>query len=66
MTLDGFLQELETSPGESVFEGTISEAVRGLYIGEVGQDCLLHRQLWEISNKWLPCGKFSMGVGQTL
>ena len=48
MTLDGFLEELETSPGESIFEGTVGEAVRSLYIGEMGQDRLLHRQLREI------------------
>lgn len=45
MTLNGFLEQLETFPGESVLEGAVGEAVRGIYIGEMGQDCLLHRQL---------------------
>ena len=48
MTLDGFLEELETSPGKCILEGTVGEAVRSLYIGEMGQDRLLHRQLQEI------------------
>ena len=42
MTSNGFLEELETSPGERILEGTVGEAVRSLYIGETGQDCLLH------------------------
>jgi len=48
MTLDGFLEELKASPGKCILEGTVGEAVGSLYIGEMGQDRLLHRQLQEI------------------
>lgn len=48
MTLDGFLEEVETPPGKCVLEGTVGEAVRSLHVGEMGQDRLLHRQLQEI------------------
>lgn len=58
MTSNGFLEELETVPGESVLEGAVGEAVRGIYIGEMGQDCLLHRQLRKNSVTSMPKARF--------
>ena len=35
-TLNGFLEELETPPGERILNGTVGEAVRGFHIGVMG------------------------------
>jgi hypothetical protein len=62
MTSNGFLESLETSSSERILEGTVGKVVRSFYLGEVGQDRLLHRQLREIyisgfhaeSSLWAP------------
>lgn len=50
MTSNGFLEEFETSPSERILEGTVGEAVRCFYVGEMAQDGLLHRQLRKLES----------------